>query len=148
MLRPLWMNVYTWNGCCFCTPGVCIDQYLESSPVCLPDDYQAVHATLYVDVTFEGCKSLCQNLHDLTCSVIVFLPLTRSCFLQPLATVRTAIIGQNCSFAQIYKRVRCAGIYHRPFVIILWSAICHSKSTHDRYHEISRRWANSRTAIL
>ena len=87
-----------------------INQYTLSDQGCLPTDYSPrVSYNFYVEVTLDGCKYLCQRLHDITCTQIVFLPVQRSCYLQPDQDVPLQENMKGCSDAMIYKRKRDTG---------------------------------------
>ena len=108
--------------------------YTETAKGCLADDYQpAISGNYYVEITLSGCKYLCENLHDLTCTLIVYLPSLRSCFLQPLQMVTFERSGQGCTAAELHHRNRQTGQSPGGCIIRSWSAY------HRSFHVV-RAW--------
>ena len=84
-----------------------LDNYTLVDKGCLPGDYVPNNTyQLYVEVTLTGCKYLCERLHDVACSLLVMLPLHRSCYLQPDQRVLLTEDVRGCFNALIYKRHR------------------------------------------
>ena len=84
-----------------------LDEYVLGDEGCLPEDHvPSVIHNIYVEVTFSGCKHLCERLHDDTCSQIVFLPFRRSCYLQPQEDLTLIRNSNRCIDALVYRRSR------------------------------------------
>ena len=84
-----------------------LDEYALTDEGCLPSRYEpGVIHSLYVEVTFSGCKRLCERLHDDTCSQIVFLSHRRSCYLQPPQELTLTHASDGCIVALVYRRHR------------------------------------------
>ena len=64
----------------------------------------------YVEMALSGCKHLCETVHDVTCGMITFVPLQRSCVLHPLQDIPVVIDEPDCILAEVYRRHRTAGI--------------------------------------
>ncbi len=68
---------------------------------------------LYREVSFEGCKLLCQSLlHDLNCSMIIHMHNNRSCILSPMRKLYKKLGDVSCENVAIYRRHRCTGKEH------------------------------------
>ena len=92
--------------------GSCMDKYMLQGQICVsdaaltPDGY----SQMYREVTLSGCKSLCTNVHDLTCTQIVYLPKSRSCVLMSPRYLTPVSRQQDClHVVEIYRRQRCLG---------------------------------------
>ena len=84
-----------------------MDEYIRSGEGCLPGSYTPTDPhVFYVEVTLNGCKHLCQQLHDVTCTRIVFLPVQRSCYLQPDRAVSLVGNIEKCVAVVIFNRQR------------------------------------------
>ena len=84
-----------------------MDEYIQSEEGCLPSSYTPPDTHIfYVEVTLNGCQHLCQQLHDVTCTRIVFLPTQRSCYLQPDRDVSLLGKSEDCLTAMIFNRKR------------------------------------------
>ena len=91
-----------------------MDKYETPDQYCLPPNYKPETDVffMYVEVTLLGCKYLCQNLHDLQCSLIVYMPFKRSCVLQPDVRVHWVQCEENSIKVEIHRRRRTTGMPH------------------------------------
>ena len=111
-----------------------LDAYEPRGLFCLESDYKPKNGPnhYYVDVTLLGCKYLCQNLHDLSCSQVIYMPFRQSCVLQPVVDVPFIEFQENCTRIELYRRRRITGMAHHRYCsqgFILWcscfnSAVC------------------------
>ena len=89
------------------------DVYLLEKTGCIDKLYNPQEtANYYVEITLSGCKYLCEFLHDLTCTLLVWIPSQRSCILQPL--LATSLLHEanpcnGCLYAEILHRQRKTG---------------------------------------
>ena len=89
------------------------DVYLLEKTGCINKLYNPQEtANYYVEITLSGCKYLCEFLHDLTCTLLVWIPSQRSCILQPL--LETSLLHEanpcnGCLYAEILHRQRKTG---------------------------------------
>ena len=92
-----------------------LDTYDPLGLYCLNPDYKPKEDPnffTYVDVTLLGCKYLCQNLHDLPCSQIIYMPFKQTCVLQPDVLVPVVPPKDNCTKIELYRRRRTIGRSH------------------------------------
>ena len=81
-----------------------MDEYIRSDEGCLSERYSPPDTSaFYVEVTLNGCKHLCQQLHDVTCTRIVFLPTYRSCYLQPDRKVSLMGNSDDCVAVMVFN---------------------------------------------
>ena len=84
--------------------------YALEGRCCLTPNYRPPENRIfYKEVTLLGCKLLCQKLHDLLCTLIVYMPFKRSCIIQPYVQVPFVSYQEDCTKAEIYRRQRIAG---------------------------------------
>ena len=67
------------------------------------------HYHLYVEVTLSVCKYLCEHLHNDTCTMILFVPANRSCYLLPLRNVLDSAGGHDYDDVEWYIRDQQTG---------------------------------------
>ena len=77
---------------------------------CLSNDHKLndIH-NLYVEINLSGCKYLCQYLHNKTCTLVMFLPNSRSCVLLPLQHISILDEHASCKKVEIYRKQRIIG---------------------------------------
>ena len=95
-----------------------LDTYEPHGLYCLKPDYkpkQDPNYFTYVDVTLLGCKYLCQTLHDLPCSQIIYMPFRQTCVLQPDVPVPVVPYQENCTKIELYRRRRTIGMSNSVF---------------------------------
>ena len=89
------------------------DLYFVVSTGCIYDLHSPQETVNhYVEVTLSGCKYLCEFLHDLTCTLLVWIPSQRSCILKPLeetSSLYDAKASSSCLYAEIIRRQRKTG---------------------------------------
>ena len=110
-----------------------MDKYETPDQYCLPLNYKPETDVffMYVEVTLLGCKYLCRNLHDLQCSLIVYMPFKRSCLLQPDARVHWVQCEENSIKVEIHRRRRTTGTPHKApqkavhFHVTTWKCCPH-----------------------
>ena len=95
--------------------GKCQDKFIQKSEnlLMIPMEFlsQLRMSKTYAEVALSGCKKLCLELHDETCSRIFFFPKIRSCVLTPkTATEVRKISNQTAHAAAVFERQRCPGI--------------------------------------
>ena len=64
---------------------------------------------LYVEINLSGCKYLCKYLHNDTCTLIMFLPNSRSCMLTPLQLIPIVDEHPDCKKVEIHRKHRITG---------------------------------------
>ena len=67
----------------------------------------------YVEMALSGCKHLCETVHDVTCTLLTFVPLQRSCILQEIPWLYNK---PDCILAEVYHRHRRARMYVEVFM--------------------------------
>ena len=117
-----------------------MDKYETPDQYCLPPNYKPETDVffMYVEVTLLGCKYLCQNLHDLQCTLIVYMPFKRSCVLQPDVKVHGVQCDENSIKVEIHRRRRTTGT-HRKHHYEWQSAKKVMESTCDRLASKARQ---------
>ena len=98
-----------------------VERYDRITRGCLANDYRAeVTYQKYVEVSLSGCIYLCRHLHDLTCSMILYVPANRSCILQPAQDV--VFVTENCTYTEIHHRQRRVGKYTAGTLTTYWES--------------------------
>ena len=85
-----------------------IDDFTEEGKGCVSEDFRPIPPFYrYVEVPLSACKYLCQYQHDAVCTMVLYLPNDRSCYLYPLREP----VGdrQGCGNAIWYRRHRILG---------------------------------------
>ena len=85
-----------------------IDNFTEEGKGCISADYRpAAPYHYYAEMPLSACKYLCQYQHNAICSMVMYLIVNRSCYIQPL---REPVGNRHgCENAVWYSRHRIAG---------------------------------------
>ena len=77
---------------------------------CLSNNFNMsdIH-NLYVEITISGCKYLCKYLHNDTCTLVMFLPNSRSCVLLPLQEIPIVDEHAGCKKVEIHRKHKKTG---------------------------------------
>ena len=89
-----------------------------------------INYNFYVEMALSGCKHLCETVHDVTCTMLTFVPEQRSCILHPLQNIPRLDDHPDCIFAEVYHRHRRVGMY----VEIVWHInVCRNRKCKTPY---------------
>ena len=89
-------------------PADNLDEFTEESKGCVSADYRPdAPYYYYAEVPLSSCKFLCQRQHDAMCSMVLYLPSARSCYLHPQR--KTVGNMRGCQNAIWYTRHRLTG---------------------------------------
>ena len=106
------------NGCTFKTKMyqrlfIILDSFELKASGCIdPAFVPLITYDFYVEMALSGCKHLCESVHDMTCTIITFVPLQRSCILHPLQAIPWVKNVSGCIWAETYHRHRSVGMYN------------------------------------
>ena len=91
-----------------------VENFTTEGRGCINADYRPIGPyQFYAEIPLSACKYLCQYKHDAVCSMVLYLPLNRSCYLHP---VREPVGNRDgCDNAVWYKRQRILGNIVFPY---------------------------------